>query len=126
MRGFLKLGGMIQKERMDSGKSLTFRAKAFVEEHFPDASLSVERLCEELHVSPAYFSTVFKKESGKSFVSYLTEVRLNEAVRLLDTTSDKTYVIAAKAGYAEPNYFSYVFKKKYGVAPSRYRKQQER
>jgi two-component system, response regulator YesN len=42
-------------------------------------------------------------------------------VDLLNTTDDKTYIIARKVGYAEPNYFSYVFKKKYGVSPSKYR-----
>ncbi len=52
-----------------------------------------------------------------SFVSYLTEVRLQHALSLLNTTDDKTYVIAGKVGYTEPNYFSYVFKKRFGVSP---------
>ena len=56
-----------------------------------------------------------------SFVAYLTSVRLERAVELLRTTEDKTYIIAAQVGYTEPNYFSYVFKKQYGISPSRYR-----
>ena len=56
-----------------------------------------------------------------SFVAYLTQVRLEHAVELLRTTEDKTYIIAAQVGYTEPNYFSYVFKKQYGISPSRYR-----
>ena len=56
-----------------------------------------------------------------SFVAYLTKVRLEHAVELLRTTEDKTYIIASQVGYTEPNYFSYVFKKQYGISPSRYR-----
>ena len=52
---------------------------------------------------------------------YLTEVRLQHALNLLNTTTDKTYMIATAVGYTEPNYFSYVFKKKFGVSPSKYR-----
>ena len=54
-------------------------------------------------------------------MAYLTDVRLNKAVELLNQTSDKTYVIAQKVGYQEQNYFSYVFKKKFGVSPTRFR-----
>ena len=46
---------------------------------------------------------------------------MERAVEFLLNTNDKTYLIAEKAGYADPNYFSYVFKKKYGVSPSKYR-----
>lgn len=46
---------------------------------------------------------------------------MDKAVELLNETSDKTYVIAEKVGYQEQNYFSYVFKKKYGVSPTKYR-----
>ena len=72
-------------------------------------------------MSPAYFSTMFRKETGQTYINYLTEIRLNQAVELLKTTADKTYVIAQKVGYQEQNYFSYVFKKKFGVSPSKYR-----
>ena len=54
-------------------------------------------------------------------MAYLTEVRLNKAVELLNETNDKTYVIARKVGYQEQNYFSYVFKKKFGVSPTKFR-----
>ena len=70
------------------------------------------------------FSTMFKKETGQAYTAYLTEVRLNQAVELLRMTNDKTYVIAAKVGYQEQNYFSYVFKKRFGVSPTKYRTSQ--
>ena len=74
-----------------------------------------------MNVSAAYFSTIFKREVGMSFVAYLTKIRLEHALELLRTTEDKTYIIASRVGYMEPNYFSYVFKKQYGISPSKYR-----
>ena len=54
-------------------------------------------------------------------MGYLTDVRLAKAVELLETTDDKTLVIAEKVGYQEQNYFSHVFKKRVGVSPTKYR-----
>jgi len=117
----IKISTRIKRERIDSTKLLAQNAKRYIAENYSNAELSVETLCSFLHVSPAYFSTVFKRETAMSFVAYLTEVRLQQAINLLNTTADKTYIIAAKVGYIEPNYFSYVFKKKFGVSPSKYR-----
>jgi two-component system response regulator YesN len=116
-----RISAQVKRERLDSTKLLARNAKQYIEEHYMDPEISVEKLCTVLHVSPAYFSTVFKRETEMSFVSYLTEVRLQHALSLLNTTDDKTYVIAGKVGYTEPNYFSYVFKKRFGVSPSKYR-----
>lgn len=57
-----------------------------------------------------------------SFIAYLTDIRMKKAVELLDKTDDKSYMIAEKVGYSDPNYFSHVFKKHYGVSPQKYRK----
>ena len=117
----IRISAQVKRERLDSTKLLARNAKQYIEEHYMAPEISVEKLCAVLHVSPAYFSTVFKRETEMSFVSYLTEVRLQNALNLLNTTDDKTYVIAGKVGYTEPNYFSYVFKKRFGVSPSKYR-----
>lgn len=111
----------LRHERTDSAVKLTEQAKAYIEKHYRENELSAETLCRHLNVSAAYFSTIFKKEVGLSFVAYLTKIRLEHAVELLRTTEDKTYVIAEAVGYTEPNYFSYVFKKQYGISPSKYR-----
>lgn len=118
----LKVNDLIKSERVNSSKLLMEKAKEYVKENYSDYEMSVEKVCSQLHVSPTYFSTIFKRETDMSFVNYLTSVRLEEAVRLLNTTDDKTYIIATKVGYPEANYFSYVFKRKFGVSPSKYRK----
>ena len=118
----IKINLNLRKERMNSSKLLVEKAKGYINKNFADYDLSVEKLCDYLHVSPTYFSTIFKKETEMNFVNYLTSVRLEEALKLLKTTDDKTYIIARKVGYQEANYFSYVFKRKYGIAPSRYRR----
>jgi len=82
-------------------------------------------MCSYLNVSAAYFSTVFKRETGKTFVQYLTDLRMEKAVKLLLSTNEKTYMIARKVGYADPNYFSYVFKKQFGMSPSKYKDSRE-
>ncbi|HHV31530.1 MAG TPA: response regulator [Clostridiales bacterium] len=119
----VRISELIRRERVDSTKLLAENAKQYIAENYQREDLSVEELSSFLHVSATYFSTVFKRETGMSFVAYLTEVRLQQAVNLLNTTDDKTYVIAQKVGYPEPNYFSYVFKRKFGVSPSKYRSQ---
>jgi two-component system, response regulator YesN len=118
----IKLNEFIKKERVNSSKLLVEKAKDYIKNNYSDYEISVEKLCSKLHVSPTYFSTIFKKETNMSFVNYLTDIRLEEAIKLLNTTDDKTYIIASKVGYQEANYFSYVFKKKFGISPSRYRK----
>ena len=111
----------LRHERKDSTVRLTEKAKSYIEEHYMESDLSADRLCRYLNVSNAYFSTIFKREVGEGFAAYLTRIRLEHALELLVTTEDKTYVIAEAVGYTEPNYFSYVFKKQYGVSPTRYR-----
>ena len=69
-----------------------------MQEHYSDRNITIESVCRELGVSAAYFSTIFKKETGKTFISFLTDYRMEKAVELLMTTSDKTYIIAEKSG----------------------------
>ena len=117
----LKLRELLGRQRTDSAWKTVEQAKAFIAEHYADWDLSVERLCAHLHLSATYFSALFKRETGKSFTAYVTELRMGQAARLLLDTDEKTYLIAEQTGYADPNYFSYVFKRRFGVTPSRYR-----
>lgn len=107
--------------RNRSTKSFVLRAQEYVRDNYADAGLSLDSICEVLGVSNSYFSTIFKKETGNSFISYLTDYRMDQAARRLIETSEKSYIIAKEVGYTDPNYFSYVFKRRFGVSPSKYR-----
>ena len=117
----LHINQAMNQERDNTMKQVIQKAKEYIMENYQDPDLSVEKICRQLHLSPAYFSTMFKKETGQAYIAYMTQVRLDKAVELLNKTDDKTYVIAAKVGYQEQNYFSYVFKKRFGISPTKFR-----
>lgn len=116
-----KIQNQILNTRLDTTKVFVGKAIEYVKENYSNQDLSIETMCGYLNVSAAYFSTVFKKETGKTFINYLTDYRMEEAVDLLLNQNEKTYIIAEKVGYSDPNYFSYAFKKQFGMSPSKYK-----
>ena len=116
-----RLRDLLGRRRSDSAWQMVERAKDYIAGHYTDEQLSVESLCSHIHLSPTYFSTLFKREVGMSFTAYVTKVRMDEAARLLRETDEKTYRIAEATGFSDPNYFSYVFKRHFGLSPSKFR-----
>ncbi|MBW7457862.1 AraC family transcriptional regulator, partial [Paenibacillus sepulcri] len=117
----IRLMRQIASERRSTQRSLIEQAKEYVKGHYADPELSVQKLCGELYISAGYFSGLFKKETRQTFVAYLQQFRMEIAKELLCTTDMKAFEIAEKAGYADPNYFSFSFKKLYGISPKEYR-----
>jgi two-component system response regulator YesN len=73
------------------------------------------------HLNPEYFCRLFKEETGCKFSNYLTNLRLGQAVKLLENSDYKVYEIAEMVGYSNLSYFSTLFKKYYGVSPFDFR-----
>jgi len=73
-------------------------------------------------ISPSYFLSLFKKETGQTFTDYLTSVRITAAKGLLMTTALTITEIAYEVGFNNSNYFSSTFKKMTGVSAKEYRK----
>lgn len=84
-------------------------------------NLTLNGLAHQLHVSPSYLSTLFKKETGQSFTEYLTQQRLAFAKKLLHETDLPINVVAAECGIADNNYFARIFKAQEGMTPAQYR-----
>ena len=111
--------------RRESGLRIVRQAQEFIAQRAGEASLTMERVCEEMNVSPAYLRALFKRETGQTFHQYLTGLRMARAMELLRTTSLKTAEVAHESGLGEASYFSYAFKKHFGVSPSQVRKEAE-
>ena len=118
---YLRLRTLIRRRQTDSAGQTVEAAKEYIRQHYAESDLSVEKLCAYLHVSSTYFSTLFKRETGTSFTAYVTTVRMEAAAEAIRGTEEKTYLIAQRCGYEDPNYFSYVFKRHFGVTPTKYR-----
>lgn len=118
---YLRLWTLIRRRQTDSAGQTVETAKEYIRQHYAESDLSVEKLCTYLHLSSTYFSTLFKRETGTSFTAYVTTVRMEAAAEAIRGTEEKTYLIAQRCGYEDPNYFSYVFKRHFGVTPTKYR-----
>ncbi len=116
------LARLVEQSHNARQSGLAERAAAYLEGHFPE-EISLTGIAEELHVSPFYLSHVFHQAMEITFSEYLTNIRINEAKRLLTTSDLPVAEIASRVGYREPNYFGRVFKKATGVTPLAWRRE---
>jgi len=102
---------------------LVQRACEYIQQHYNSPDISLNTVAAHVGLSPAHFSTIFAQEMSKTFIEYLTDVRLEKVKELLATTDEKITNIAFSVGYSEPNYLSYLFKKREGLTLKEYRLQ---
>ncbi len=109
-------------EHTDRFSPLVMLIKHYIEQHYHRADISIRDVSEEYNVSISYIGRLLRKELDCSFVSYLTKIRIEQAMKLLGDPSLKIRQIAEYVGYEEQHYFSNIFKKTVGIPPGEYRK----
>jgi len=96
-------------------------AKRAIHERFADLAFSLEDASARAGVSKNHLSFEFSRETGETFVQYLSRVRIEHAKRLLATTSLLVHDVAERVGYPNVEHFSRLFKKLVGMSPARFR-----
>lgn len=102
-------------------KSKMKQALAYIEENY-DKDLNMAVISNYVSMNYSLFSYAFKQYTGKNFVNYLKELRVNEAKRLLEETDLRVIEISQKVGYENEKHFMKLFKSQCGVSPTEYRK----
>lgn len=117
----IKLLEAISLNRMNSFSIIVDGAIKIIDKNYDNPDLSVDMVSSMVNLSASYFRSIFKKEMGKTFGKYVTEVRMKKAKDFILTTNMKNYEIAEATGYTDPHYFSYCFKKHFNMSPSELR-----
>jgi two-component system, response regulator YesN len=104
-----------------SKNSIALEFKNYIDAHYKE-NLSLKSVSEIIGVNSAYLGQVFKKSSGSNFNTYLHNLRINEAKKMLSSTNLKVYEIAESVGYQDVNYFMKKFETTVGTTPSNYRR----
>lgn len=111
----------VNERRSRQQQQLVDQAAAFIRAHYMKEGLSLQEVADHVHLSTNYLSMIFKKETGINFSDFLTETRMKAAVELLRSEDLKTYQVAERVGYGNPQYFSVLFKKYTGKTPSEFK-----
>lgn len=117
--------GDLPAERELPKSSPIYPAAAYVHNHRQEMVTMNEmaRLC---HLSPSYFSRLFRREMGENFINYVNRIKVQWAKERLRSSNDSVVQIAQELGYMDSSYFISVFKKFEGTTPLAYRQHKYR
>lgn len=119
-----KMGNACQNIAMkkeSQSVSVVEKARSYIDSHYHKKDISLDEVSRSVDISPYYFSKIFKEETGRNFVEYITEIRMNKARELLAGSNMSMKEICSEIGYSDPNYFSRIFKKHTGITPTEYK-----
>lgn len=120
LNAYLDAAGVIHGIDTHQSNALIKSVCAYISEHYME-QMSIPTLAENVYLTPTYLCVLFKKHMGKTLNSYITDVRMEEAKRLLSQSNIHLQDICYQVGYLSPSYFSRLFRKQFGLSPSEYR-----
>jgi two-component system, response regulator YesN len=108
-------------ERFSNIKSVVKKAQEYIEINFTSPYISLNSIADHIYLNPTYFSKLYKKETGETYLEFLTRLRIEKAKKLLKETNIRTGDIGTAVGYPNSQYFTTLFKKVIGKTPVEYR-----
>nr|WP_312290211.1 response regulator [Clostridium chromiireducens] len=93
-----------------------------IEDGYYSNDLNINDIAEKLEVTSSYLSKLLKKETGLSFIDYLTNIRIKKAMYIMEDPTIKIYDVAELVGYSNQHYFCRAFKKVIGISPTDYKR----
>lgn len=115
-----KAAATIHTKHEDYNQNQANLALTFIKENYNNPDLSLADICSHLGMSTSRFSSVFKTNTGETFVEALTRMRMEAAKELMIQTNLKSYEIAEKVGFTDSHYFGIAFKKYSGMTPTEF------
>lgn len=119
----------IASDQLLKGKSIVSvhadpidQVKAYIEKNYMH-NIGINQIAEQLHLTPNYLSTLFKKKEGITFMKYLTKTRMLMAKELLSSPNGKVSQVANQVGFSSTRHFSKLFKNYYNMYPSELKQQ---
>lgn len=104
-----------------SGKSKPVRDTiSYIQEHFKE-KIQIDDICQNVFLSKAYLSTIFRKETGMTIVNLIKKYRIKHSKYLLLNTNSSILKIAIESGFESQNYFSSVFRSEMKMTPRQFR-----
>ena len=97
------------------------RALSYINEHYSE-DISLENTAVYVNINASYLSHLFKKELQKSFVEYITDLRMSKAIEMIEQGIDNVKVLSEKVGYQYSSYFCKLFKRYTGYTVSEYKR----
>jgi len=105
----------------ERNRILINEAKEYIQQNIDSTQLSLNDVADFIGISASHFSRIFKRETGMSFLDYITDYKLDYCRQLLITTDTKIEQITGMLGYSTPQYLANRFRIKYGCSPKEYR-----
>lgn len=102
------------------GKGVIREVQLFIRKNYSE-TITLNKLADHFYLHPNYLSKLFKEKTGRNFVEYLTEIRMEQVKKLLENPDNRITDISAMVGYDNTRYFNKVFKQNMGMTPSEYR-----
>ena len=101
-------------------------AMEYIFKHYQENTLSINEIADSVHLSIGHLCGIFKKETQKTVKGYITEVRIEEAKKLLEEGELKIYEVSLAVGYQSSQYFSQIFYKMTGTYPTNWQRDNRR
>ncbi len=117
----LILEALLPTQETDTTHLTVKRMKGMIHE-FYQTGIMLDDISRKLDMTPEYLGTLFHRETGTTFSTYVKTYRISKAKELLVGTNLKLYEIAEKVGYSDSKYFSRIFKEITGQLPTEYRR----
>lgn len=114
-----------KKSENQLGNGVIREIQIYIQQHFGE-DISLQMLAEQFYLHPNYLSRLFKEKTGENFTEYLTRIRMNKAMELLDCSDYKIVEICEIVGYDNPRYLSKIFKQYTGKTPREYRERADK